>query len=510
MNGKGAAFLGMTLVVLAVSPAAAEGRRWFTPPWRKSQEPPAQVPSQNPWQLPTQTPQGDPLPPPMTPGLQQGLISNPPRIHNFDAVASPILGTTPTTPGSPTPPPQEQLTTFDPLAVELKYNVGHWLLTAGGKPLKDFGSRSEDARQAWHLIRELRLNQHATIGSPRPVVEYWLHDGQPPRNIPRGYRVIPLDVASLKVEQAQGFWVMRESSRVLFNFGPNEADARQALGMIQRYGFNRVGMVGRAGPSMLVFVSHPDLDRRSQSRLEPAELPGLKPVKGFSAAPKLTPLGMGKMPGLNGQQGPTVPATFYPTPMVPSLQSGTGTTQAPWTSAGASPSIAVHHSPFNHSDQTPWKSAGVAERIPFDWRQVQVQPEGGVWKVAVGSFVLGHFNNEREARLAQAALSYYRLTEYHRVGGTQPPVGYFLANGQAPRGHMPGLMGQHFQSGQLSVAQIGQHYCVTQGGGVLMDCGPREEDARQILGAIQRHGFDQLYRIGQDERTGLTFFARSY
>ena len=46
--------------------------------------------------------------------------------------------------------------------------------------LKDFGRNEREARQAWYLIRELRLNQHATIGTPRPVVEYWLHDGHAP------------------------------------------------------------------------------------------------------------------------------------------------------------------------------------------------------------------------------------------------------------------------------------------------------------------------------------------
>src|SRR5262249_42343731 len=193
--------------------------------------------------------------------------------------------------------------------VELKYDDGRWVLTAGATILKDFGRNEMEARQAWYLIRELRLNQHATIGTPKPVVEYWLHDGHAPDHLPRGIRTLALDLAKLKVERAQGFWVVREPVRVLFNFGASEADANQALAVLRRYGFNQVGLVGQAVPSMLVFAARPQADA---PRLGPAGTSGaLRPAHGPG----------GLSPGHSDKEASEA-ASFYPAPALPGLRSG--------------------------------------------------------------------------------------------------------------------------------------------------------------------------------------------
>src|SRR6266542_960505 len=203
-----------------------------------------------------------PPPPQFPPSAASATFSGP----QSEAPAVPATGgarpkeETPALGSVPSLPHPENLTKFDPLAVELKYDDGRWVLAAGATVLKDFGRDEREARQAWYLIRELQLNQHATIGTPRPVVEYWLHDGHAPDHLPRGIRTLALDPANLRVERSQGFWVVREPVRVLFNFGASEADANQASAVLRRYGFNQVGLVGQAVPSMLVFAARPQTD----------------------------------------------------------------------------------------------------------------------------------------------------------------------------------------------------------------------------------------------------------
>jgi len=157
-------------------------------------------------------------------GRAQGQLSNNGPLPPHQAPASPTLPAspppaktqaapaTPDTRLSETPaslPRPENLTTFDPTAVELKYNDGRWVLMAGSTMLKDFGLNEQEARQAWYLIRELHLNQHASIGAPKPVLEYWLRDGHAPESLPRSVRSMPLNPSALRVEQSQGFWVVR-------------------------------------------------------------------------------------------------------------------------------------------------------------------------------------------------------------------------------------------------------------------------------------------------------------
>ena len=55
--------------------------------------------------------------------------------------------------------------------------------------------------------------------------------------------------------------MLRDDRRTLFTFGQNQADARQTLAVVQKYGFTQVGTVGAGAPSMMVFrrslPSHP-------------------------------------------------------------------------------------------------------------------------------------------------------------------------------------------------------------------------------------------------------------
>ena len=62
--------------------------------------------------------------------------------------------------------------------------------------------------------------------------------------------VVPIDLKTVRVEAIRGVWCLRDDANLLFNFGPNKADADQALAVIMRYGFNRVGVIGSPTPVM--------------------------------------------------------------------------------------------------------------------------------------------------------------------------------------------------------------------------------------------------------------------
>src|SRR5438046_2400412 len=86
-----------------------------------------------------------------------------------------------------------KLTAFDTDKNGLQWADNRWQLLADGLPLKDFGRREADGRLALRLIRELKLNQHGTLGSPQPIIEYWLSDGRGPIGPSLGLRTAPID-----------------------------------------------------------------------------------------------------------------------------------------------------------------------------------------------------------------------------------------------------------------------------------------------------------------------------
>ena len=144
----------------------------------------------------------------------------------------------------------ENLTSFDYRQADIQWLDGRWQLRAGPVWLKDFGRQEADAREAMRLIRELKLTEFGSIGSPRPLLEYWLSGGQAPANALTGSRRTSFERDSLRVEQVQGQWCVRDARQALFSFGYREDEARQALAIIRKYGFDQVGYIGRPAPVM--------------------------------------------------------------------------------------------------------------------------------------------------------------------------------------------------------------------------------------------------------------------
>jgi hypothetical protein len=403
--------------------------------------------------------------------------------------------------------PVENLRTFDYTGAQLIWSDQRWQLLVGGAVLKDFGRRQAEASQALRLIRDLHLTQYGTVGSPHPVMEYWLAEGQAPRGLTWGLRSLPLDLGSLRAEPIQSQWCLRDNQRIIFNFGQRADDARQALTVIRKYDFSRVVVVGQAAPEMLVFLADPGVHSSSGTTLTPSRV---HPTSHHSDAAVQT-----------SNQAAQDLRTRYPgagldtivTPALSSLQQPSSAAQQPLTAFGrrAEESFPTRSQPGVTDMSVTASKLACADRVPFDWRQVQLTLDNGNWKLVTGGRVLADFGpDEHDARLALSAVKHYRFSEQCLVGGPSDPFSFFLCNGQAPHGLMFGLNGLSFQPESVAVCQVGPEWALSAGSQVLLRFGDRPDEARQMLAAIQRYRFDRLCHLGSPEAEGLTLFVRTH
>jgi hypothetical protein len=354
------------------------------------------------------------------------------------------------------------LRTFDPLKTEIRHLDNRWVLLADGAVLKEFAGREADAREALHVIRTLKLNQHGTVGSP-PVMEYWLSDGHAPFSAEQGLRLVPLDLNTLQVDQADGQWRLRDKQRLLFTFGVKRQDAYLALDIIRHYGFTQLGHVGPFVPSMVYFLGN----RSDQGRaplLPPPQLqtPGPQVTRGTAKPP----------PGTAADPQPTQ------TPARAIVQVG-------FTAPQPAPELTEHRR--------------------FDYRRVEVRRDKNEWKLVCGSHVLANFGpNQLDAQLAWNTIQHYRFTEQCFLGKPVPVFSYFLIGGQAPRGLKFGIMTQPLRPEAVLVRRLGTGWAVCADEQPLVGF-ERLEEARELAETIQRHHFEYLCRIG----TGMTFFVRA-
>ncbi len=168
--------------------------------------------------------------------------------------------------------------------VTLKRFNDAWQLWAGQRLLRDFGDREMDARNVLRVYQDLHPTEWVTIGTGKPIVEYGLLNGRSQlatevsaNNDPNGSlpivpvnnnqplatgagsrQIIPIDLRTVRVEAVRGVWCLRDDYNIQINFGLSKGDAEQAVAVVRKYGFNRVGIVGQSTPSMTYFFATPE------------------------------------------------------------------------------------------------------------------------------------------------------------------------------------------------------------------------------------------------------------
>jgi hypothetical protein len=388
---------------------------------------------------------------------------------------------------------------------DLRWHDGRWQLWAGPQLLKDFGRRETEGRLALRLIRELHLTQHGTVGSPRPIMEYWLSDGHVPTDPTPGLRTIPIDRTSLRTELVQGYWCVRDARNMFFNFGGHEDEAERAFAIMNHYGFDRLGFIGPSTPTMLVFFG-------TASSLTATTLHSPAST-GRTSEPRPSASGQGNQPV--GEVAPSMlqPSRLTPSSSLPSsARPGTADPRnRPNTAPGSD--LAAAAMSFGRQLAPPSARsldlASLAERVPLDARQARLSRDQQGWKLLCGNYVVGEFGaNEREAKLAEMAFHTSHFTEQCVIGHPKPAFSYFLVNGQPPRGLPLGAPSVTFRADDLTVRQVNGAWAICDRTRPLFGFGDKAEEAKEALKAIQRYQFDTCCRLGQGEQ-GMTILART-
>lgn len=169
-------------------------------------------------------------------------------------------------------PRDEQWQALDPGTVRVQRVNGSWQVYANGAPFRDFGDSPDNAADAARVLRELHATQWTAIGTGRAVVEYGLSDGQVAPNAGFPRQILPIDLRTARAEAVRGAWCLRDNANILLNFGPHKPDAEQALAVCRKYGFNRIGMVGRPTPALTYFFAQPDAAAPPATGAVPAAL----------------------------------------------------------------------------------------------------------------------------------------------------------------------------------------------------------------------------------------------
>ena len=139
---------------------------------------------------------------------------------------------------------------FNSTQLELKRVENRWQIWAGKELLKDFGPFEREASEALRLIRDMHFTRHGTVAGSTPLFEYWLAEDDTPRSGFGSRTVVPFNPRSLKIEQVTGAWIIRDDRQMLYNFGAQKDAALVALAILQKHGFNQIGIIGQPTPMM--------------------------------------------------------------------------------------------------------------------------------------------------------------------------------------------------------------------------------------------------------------------
>lgn len=374
----------------------------------------------------------------------------------------PLRATPPTMPGEPTLlpshlqpevtlPQKETLARIDPNGMSARRTGDRWSVVNGFVTVRDFGSDQAAAEEFVKVLRDLRPTDWGTVGTARVVVEYGLTSGaaQQPAFTPK--TSVAIDPASLRVESVRGVWVVRDDDNILLNFGKEKGDAEQAVGVIRKYGFNRIGQVGAAGAGATFLFAQ--------------EVPAANKAK------------------------PKAPA---PTGVYADIQKAIQ--EEKLTRTG----IAVPGE----------KGTAVGERIAIDPKAVELKRDKGDWKLVHGQDVLANFGpSEWSGRDALKLVQDQRFTEFCRFNAE---VTFFLVNGQAPTKVPFAVQATRFDREAVKVKSAsGGRYGLYEGSGRQLFACDSQKEAEQLLKLLQEHGFDTSCQIGLGTKSSLRFLAKT-
>jgi hypothetical protein len=353
-------------------------------------------------------------------------------------------------------PQPERLVPIDANGLTARRGVGQdrWQIASGLKVVREFGSAQADAEEFVRLLRELKPTEWGAIGTDRVVVEYGLN-----RAVLNGVAVdratapaftpkttVNIDLSSVRVETVRGVWVLRDEDNILLNFGKNQQDAEQAIGVIRKYGLNRIAQVGPTTGGATVLFAQPET-----ASVRPKATGGLAELNRQYQEQKLARTGL----------------------------------------------------------EVPAAGAAGGEKFAIDPKACEIRRDkGGHWVLAHGGEVLANFGaSEWSARDALKLVQEQRFTEFCRFNAD---VTFFLVNGQPPTRVPFAVQAVRFDTGTLTVkAASSGKFGVYEGMGRLLFTCDTDKEAKALVATLQHYGFDTSCQMGLSSKSALRFLAKT-
>jgi len=138
---------------------------------------------------------------------------------------------------------------FNPQTTTVSQISGHWKIVDGSHWMFDFGNNKAEADKALSIIQHYGMNQSCFVGRPDPSFNYMGVNGQAPAGSFAGEDCIAFNPNTIEIKNVNGRWKIVDGSHYMFDFGSNEAEAKQAFAIIKKYGFTKSCFVGRPDPS---------------------------------------------------------------------------------------------------------------------------------------------------------------------------------------------------------------------------------------------------------------------
>ena len=154
--------------------------------------------------------------------------------------------------------------------IEVKFLNNMWQVVVGANAFANLGTDWKAAEKTANTLQamqagdsgkatmaEVQNTSWATIGVKRPVVGYMTVRGEAVRSFNGILNTsLSIDLAKVRAEEVRGVWVVRDEHNILLNFGEERREAEQAVAVVTRYGFNRLGFVGGTDtPSLRYFFA---------------------------------------------------------------------------------------------------------------------------------------------------------------------------------------------------------------------------------------------------------------
>ena len=403
---------------------------------------------------------------PQTPALLPPLKAAPPTQPPPAQPGEPAL-LPPSLAPEVTLPQKETLARMDVGGLSARRVNGRWAVTHGFVTVRDFGTDEAAATEFVKVLRELRPTDWGTVGTARVVVEYGLTSGAAATPAFTPKTSVAIDPGSLRVESVRGVWVLRDDDNILLNFGTAKGDAEQAVAVIRKYGFNRIGQVGAVG-SGVTFLFAQEVPATDKAKPK-------APVPGAYAELQ------------RAMQEEQLTRTGIPTAAAP-------------PAGGKGPGGVVHSAAPADADM-------VGEKIAIDPKEVELKRDRGDWKLVHGQDVLANFGpSEWSGRDALKLVREQRFTEFCRFNAE---VTFFLVNGQAPTKVPFAVQATRFDRDAVAVKPAsGGRFGVYEGGRQLFACDTQKE-AEQLVKVLRHYGFDTSCQIGLGTKSSLRFLAKT-